>query len=67
MTPKQIITEAGGAKIVAELVGLNAKVPRDLINMHLRKGKLPAAWFAVLEAHLGKELPRDCFSFKGKF
>lgn len=67
MTPKDIIKKSGGAKVVAELVGLNVKVPRDLINRHCRLGKLPASWFAALEAHLGEELPRELFSFKGKF
>ena len=67
MTPKDIITKAGGHAAVCSLIGLKTEYTRDYINGHLRKGKLPAAWFAALEARIGEPLPRECFSFKGNF
>ena len=48
-TASDIITFLGGRQAVADLVG----------------GKLPAAWYNMLENRAGRPLPRDCFTFKG--
>jgi hypothetical protein len=64
MTPRQIVTLAGGHKAVCDAVGLKTAYTRDSVNQHIKTGKLPAAWFDALERKCKRKLPRTAFSFK---
>jgi hypothetical protein len=60
-TASDIITFLGGRQAVADLVS----VKLNAVRMAEAGGKLPAAWYNMLENHAGRPLPRDCFTFKG--
>jgi hypothetical protein len=61
MDIKQIIEQAGGVDAVARRFGKKREYVQRLQYGH----KLPASWFAALEAMTERPLPHRLFSFQG--
>jgi hypothetical protein len=58
-TPDKII-DALGDDAICDRLGIT----KDAVAKARKAGKLPALWYAALSEMAGRDLPRQCFSFK---